>query len=63
MFLFTAPRPVAELACNELGARGIPCARIGEILLQGEGVWLEKDGLHEPLAWSEQDEIVKLKRS
>ena len=62
MFLFTAPRPVAELACNELGARGIPCARIGEILLQGEGVWLEKVGLREPLAWSEQDEIVKLRR-
>jgi len=62
VFLFTAPQTVAELACNELGARGIPCAQIGEILPQGDGVWLEKDGSRQPLRWSEQDEIVKLKR-
>jgi hydrogenase expression/formation protein HypE len=61
VFLFTAARPVAELACAEMGARGIPCAQIGEILPQGEGVWLEKDGSRQPLAWSEQDEIVKLR--
>ncbi len=62
VFLFTAAPPVAELACNELGARGIPCALVGEILPKGEGVWLEKAGSRQPLAFSEQDEIVKLPR-
>ena len=63
VFLFTAPKTVADLAYNELGARGIPCAMIGEILPPAEGVWLEKDGSRQPLAWSEQDEIVKLRSS
>lgn len=61
VFLFTAPRTVAELACTELSARGIPCALIGEILPQGAGVWLESAGSRQPLAYSEQDEIVKLR--
>jgi hydrogenase expression/formation protein HypE len=63
VFLFTTAPTVVELACSELGARGIPCALIGEILPQGEGVWLEKAGSRQPLAWSEQDEIVKLRSS
>jgi hydrogenase maturation factor len=61
VFLFTAARTVVDLACSELGAREIPCALIGEILPAGAGVWLEKAGSRQPLAWSEQDEIVKLR--
>jgi hydrogenase maturation factor len=61
VLLFTAERTVADLACSELGAREIPCSHIGEILQRGEGVWLEKAGARQPLAWSEQDEIVKLR--
>jgi hydrogenase maturation factor len=62
VFLFTAERTVAEIACSELDARGIACARIGEILPPGAGVWLEKDGSRHALPFSEQDEIVKLRR-
>ncbi len=60
VFLFTAPRAAAELACNELEAREIPAAIIGEILPPGEKVWLERAGVREQLVFSEQDEIVKL---
>ena len=60
VFLFTAPPPVAEHACGVLGDRGIPAAVIGTITGPGTGVWLEKKGTREPLAFSEQDEIVKL---
>jgi hydrogenase maturation factor len=62
VFLFTATQPVAELARNELSARGIPCAHVGQMLPQREGIWLEKAGLRKPLPYSEQDEIVKLAR-
>jgi hypothetical protein len=34
---------------------------IGEILPQAGGVWVEKNRSRQPLAWSEQDEIVKLR--
>ena len=61
VFLFTTTKAVAELACNELGARDIPCALIGEVLPKDEGVWLERGGSRQPLVYSEQDEIVKLK--
>jgi hydrogenase maturation factor len=60
VFLFTAPPPVADRACRLLEARGIAAAVIGEILGKGEGVWLERQGIREPLVSSEQDEIVKL---
>jgi hydrogenase expression/formation protein HypE len=60
VFLFTAERSVAEIACRALGERDIPCALIGEILPEGQGVWLERDGARRPLRSSEQDEIVKL---
>lgn len=60
VFLFTAERSVAELAGARLGARGIPCAVIGEVLPAGEGLWLERGGVRAPLSYSEQDEIVKL---
>lgn len=60
VFLFTAARQVAEQACSLLQARGIPAGLIGEVLGPGAGVWLEKNGLRQPLAFSEQDEIVKL---
>jgi len=63
VFLFTAARAVAEIAVTELGARDIACSQIGEILPRGEGLWLEKAGSRQPLAWSEQDEIVKLGRA
>jgi hydrogenase maturation factor len=62
VFLFTAPCAVAEIACSELGARGIPCALIGEILPQADGIMIERSGVRQPLAWSEQDEIVKLRK-
>jgi hydrogenase expression/formation protein HypE len=60
VFLFTAEQAVAELAGAKLAARGIPCAVIGEVLPAGEGLWLESGGRRLPLAWSEQDEIVKI---
>jgi hydrogenase expression/formation protein HypE len=61
VFLFTAARPVADQGCRLLEDRGIPAVIIGEILETGEGVWLRKKGVREPLAFSEQDEIVKLR--
>jgi hydrogenase maturation factor len=60
VFLFTAARPVSDRACAVLGDRGIPAAVIGTITDPGTGVWLEEDGRRTPLAFSEQDEIVKL---
>lgn len=63
VFLFTAPRATADAACARLEARGIPAAQIGRMLGEGEGAWIEKDGLRRPLAFSEQDEIVKLGRN
>lgn len=60
VFLFTAEPSIAEIACNELASRHIPCAVIGEILPAEAGVWLERGGVRQPLRSSEQDEIVKL---
>jgi hydrogenase expression/formation protein HypE len=60
VFLFTAPRAVAEEACRIVEAHGIPACIIGDILGPGESVWLKKEGKRAPLAFSEQDEIVKL---
>lgn len=60
VFLFTAPRPVAEEAVRRIEAAGIPAALIGEMLGRGEGVWIERGGRRAPLACSAQDEIVKL---
>jgi hydrogenase expression/formation protein HypE len=60
VFLFTAQRPAGEQACAVLRERGIPAAVIGSITGPGTGVWLEGKGAREPLAFSEQDEIVKL---
>jgi hydrogenase expression/formation protein HypE len=62
VFLFTAPPAVAARACSAIDARGIPAAVIGEILGPGEGLWLEDGRTRTPLAYSEQDEIVKLSR-
>jgi hydrogenase expression/formation protein HypE len=61
VFLFTAARPVADQACGLLVDRGIPAVIIVEILEMGEGVWLRKKGVREPLVFSQQDEIVKLR--
>jgi hydrogenase expression/formation protein HypE len=60
VFLFTAVRSVADEACARLASRGIPAAQIGRMLGPGEGVWLERSGARAPLAFSAQDEIVKL---
>jgi hydrogenase maturation factor len=60
VFLFTAARLVAEQACAVLGKRGIPAGVIGTITGPGTGVWLSHGGTRRPLAFSEQDEIVKL---
>jgi hydrogenase expression/formation protein HypE len=60
VFLFTASRAVAEEACRRLEAGGIPAALIGEMLGAGDQVWIERAGRREPLAYSVQDEIVKL---
>jgi hydrogenase expression/formation protein HypE len=61
VFLFTATRPVAERACAVLDDKGIPAAVIGTITGPGTGMWLEQEGMRQPLAFSEQDEIVKLR--
>jgi hydrogenase maturation factor len=60
VFLFTAARPTAERACAVLAEKGIPAAVIGTITGPGSGVWVEHAGARQPLAFSEQDEIVKL---
>jgi hydrogenase maturation factor len=60
VLLFTAERSAGDRACALLAARGIPAAVIGTITGPGTGVWLEKKGVRQPLAFSEQDEIVKL---
>ena len=60
VFLFTAPPRAARDACRRLEAGGIPASVIGSILESGSGVWLEKTGKREPLAFSARDEIVKL---
>jgi len=60
VFLFTATPDVAAEACRLLQADGIPAVPVGTILPAGEGLWIEKKGKREPLAFSEQDEIVKL---
>jgi hydrogenase expression/formation protein HypE len=60
VFLFTAPRAVAEQACALLKGQGIPGAIIGEMIGRGESTWITRDGRREPLAFSEQDEIVKI---
>jgi hydrogenase maturation factor len=60
VFLFTAPRAVAEQACALLRGRGIPGAIIGEMLGRGETAWITREGRREPLVFSEQDEIVKI---
>jgi hydrogenase expression/formation protein HypE len=61
VFLFTAPPDVAKKAEALLGAEGIPASLIGEMTEPGSGSWLESDGGRQALAFSEQDEIVKLK--
>ncbi len=63
VFLFTAARAAADAACATLRGRGIPAAEIGVMLQKGDAVWLESGGRREALAFSEQDEIVKLSRS
>jgi hydrogenase expression/formation protein HypE len=60
VFMFTAPRATAEEACRRLEAAAIPAALIGEVLDRGEQVWIEREGRREPLAYSVQDEIMKL---
>jgi hydrogenase maturation factor len=60
VFLFTAARAVAEEACRRMETVGIPAALVGEMLGRGEAVWIERGGRREPLAYSVQDEIVKL---
>ncbi|HTP59673.1 MAG TPA: AIR synthase-related protein, partial [Spirochaetia bacterium] len=60
VFLFTAAPGDAERACGLLRERGIPAAHVGRMLEAGDGVWLEKSGERQALAWSEQDEMVKL---
>jgi hydrogenase expression/formation protein HypE len=62
VFLFTAPRGVAEEACRLLLARQIPASIIGEIREQGEGVTIQRESKREALPFSVQDEIVKLRR-
>jgi hydrogenase expression/formation protein HypE len=62
VFLFTAPPSVADNALKLLAAKGIPAARIGEVLHASHGVILECHGKEEPLRDSAQDEIVKLPR-
>jgi hydrogenase expression/formation protein HypE len=61
VFLFTAARAVAEQACATLGTKGISAAVIGTITGPGTGMWLEHEGARQPLSFSEQDEIVKLR--
>lgn len=60
VFLFTAAPQTASEACRLLQAEQIPATEVGTILPAGEGTWIEKKGKREPLAFSEQDEIVKL---
>jgi hydrogenase expression/formation protein HypE len=60
VFLFTAAPAASDRACAVLGEHGIPAAIIGTITGPGTGVWLEENGRRQPLAFSEQDEIVKL---
>ena len=61
VFLFTAERQTAEKACSILRDRVIAAAAIGEILGSGEGVWVtDRGGGRKPLAYSAQDDIVKL---
>ncbi len=62
VFLFTADSREAESACGLLRARGIAAARIGTMLGRDSGVWIETAGRRSALAFSEQDEIVKLRR-
>jgi hydrogenase expression/formation protein HypE len=62
VFLFTAPPPIARAACRVVEARGIPACVIGVILGPGDMVGLDREGKRLPLAFSEQDEIVKLTR-
>jgi len=71
VFLFTAVRQTAERACSLLRERGIAAAVIGEMLGPGDEVWVTERGVTEggvegggdrkPLAFSAQDEIVKLR--
>jgi len=60
VFLFTAARAVAEEACRRLDAAGIPAALIGEMSGKDDPVLIERGGRQMPLAYSVQDEIVKL---
>ncbi len=61
VFLFTARPAVADEACALLAARGIPAAVIGEIREPGEGILIQEGAGRRPLAFSVQDEIVKLR--
>jgi hydrogenase maturation factor len=62
VFLFSAARDEAVAACRRLRDRGIPAAQIGAMLGRDAGIWIETAGKRETLAFSEQDEIVKLGR-
>jgi hydrogenase expression/formation protein HypE len=61
VFLFTAEPSVAQQACRRLEECGMSAATIGEILGKDQGLWLSVEGRREPLSFSEQDEIVKLR--
>jgi len=62
VFLFTAPRRVADKALAVLAGKGVSSSRIGEMRDVSEGVMLEREGKKLPLKASQQDEIVKLPR-
>ena len=51
---------MAAEACRRLEAALIPAAVIGRMLGPGDPVVLERGGRRAPLAYSVQDEIVKL---
>jgi hydrogenase maturation factor len=63
VFLFTAPRPIAERSRRLLAARGIPCAIVGEMRPKREGILLERGGKKVRLRASAQDQIVALAKT
>ena len=57
-FLFTAaPEEPQRKPAASCGPKRYPRPRSGAILPACEGLWIEKKGKREPLAFSEQDEI------
>ncbi len=61
VLLFTAAPAVAEDACRRVRDRGIPAAVVGTIGEPGTGEWLDTGGTRVPLAFSEQDEILRIR--